>query len=123
MAKADEKFNLPTGYSLLSEIAEASSAFVDARLTAILHKFENTIEYIHISDQYSGPQQEEGAQTTKRGEAQKMLIVSFFIPADKTDQDLRQILQLVIYLIGMSRSLFHVMCNLINTDLIFICFL
>lgn len=106
---------MPAGYSLLSEIAEASSAFVDAKLAAILHKFENIIEYIHISDQFSGPAVEEGSQPTKRPETQKMLIVSFFIPpADKTDQDLRQILQLVIYLIGKK---YHVLLqNVHNTD-------
>jgi hypothetical protein len=36
----------------------------------------------------------------KQPETQKMLIVSFFINSDKTEQDLRPILQLVIYLIG-----------------------
>lgn len=85
---------------MLSEIAEASSAFVDSRLTTILHKFENVIEYIHISDQFSGAQVEEGSQPTKLPETKKMLIVSFFINSDKTDQDLRPILQLVMYLIG-----------------------
>lgn len=98
---------MPSGYTLLSEIAEASSAFVDARLTTILHKFENVIDYIHISDQFCGAQIEEGSQPMKQPETKKMLIVSFYINSDKTEQDLRPILQLVIYLIGENFDTFH----------------
>ncbi|CRK99942.1 CLUMA_CG013241, isoform A [Clunio marinus] len=99
VAKADEKYNLPTGYSVLSELAEASSAILDARLVAMLHKYNNVIESIHISDQYVGVQVEQEGPVMKQPETKKMLIVSFFI-SEKTDmEEFRPLLQLVIYLI------------------------
>lgn len=98
--KADEKYNLPAGYTLLSEIAEASAAFIDARLIAMLHKYNNVIDSIHISDQYVGSQPDQEGQPMKQPETKKMLVVSFFMN-EKTDmEELRPLLQLVIYLIG-----------------------
>lgn len=102
VAKADEKYNLPTGFTLLSEIAEASSAILDTKVVAMLNKYSSVIDSIHISDQFSGTQleQQDGSQPMKQPETKKMLIVSFFIN-DKTDmEEMRPLLQLVIYLIG-----------------------
>lgn len=39
---------------LLNEIGEAASFILDAKVTALLNKNEDLIDYIHISDQYSG---------------------------------------------------------------------
>ena len=105
VAKADEKYNLPTGFTLLSEIAEASSAILDTKVVAMLNKYSSIIDSIHISDQFTGTQleQQDGSQPMKQTETKKMLIVSFFIN-DKTDmEELRPLLQLVIYLIGELR--------------------
>lgn len=103
VAKADEKYNLPTGYSVLSELAEASSAILDARLVAILHKYTN-LDSIHISDQYTGSQPDQEGQTLKQPDTKKMLVVSYSI-SDKTEmEDLRPLLQLVIYLVGEYRK-------------------
>lgn len=106
VTKADEKYNLPAGYSVLSELAEASSAILDARLVAMLHKYNNVIESIHISDQYSGAgTEQEGQPITKQPETKKMLIVSFFISEKTEMEEMRPLLQLVIYLIGKSTLL------------------
>lgn len=54
-----EKFGLPSGFYVMSEIAEAASAILDARVLQAFSKFAPYIDYIHISDQFSGPKQQE----------------------------------------------------------------
>lgn len=54
-----EKFNLPVGFFVMSEISEATSAILDARVVQAFNKYASYIDYIHISDQYSGPKQQE----------------------------------------------------------------
>lgn len=39
---------------LFNEIGEAASFILDAKVISLLNKYEDLIEYIHISDQYSG---------------------------------------------------------------------
>lgn len=110
VAKADEKYALPPGFVVLSELAEASSAILDAKVVAMLHKYQNVIESIHISDQFTGnvvpPEQTEASM--KPPETKKMIIVSFFISEKTAMEDFRPLLQLVIYLIGIPRKLFQI---------------
>ena len=54
-----EKFNLPPGFYVMSEISEATSAILDAKVLQAFNKYSQYIDYIHISDQYSGPKQQE----------------------------------------------------------------
>ncbi|KAL7052194.1 hypothetical protein ACKWTF_004813 [Chironomus riparius] len=100
VAKSEDKYNLPNGFSVLSEIAEATSAVIDSRLLAILSKYSNSIESIHISDQYSGLAiQDQDTQQAVKPEMKKMLIITYTF-TDKTDmEELKPIMQLVIYLI------------------------
>ncbi len=98
VTKADERYNLPAGFSVLSELPEATAAIIDSRIIAVLNKSNQLIDSIHISDQYSGPVLQEEQQAVK-SETKKMLIVTYFF-SEKTDmEDLRQLMQLVIYLI------------------------
>ncbi|KAF2364855.1 Protein of unknown function DUF1682 [Trinorchestia longiramus] len=127
----DRKGSLPTkqyascaGYSkllLLSEIAEASNAILtDQRTVAVLGKHLARINYLHISDQYSGPQQPDADQqqtlttASKMPPVQRVAILSFqLLPpvnrskssAAKPDrltsddmEQLRSLLMLVLYL-------------------------
>lgn len=57
--KPAEKFGLPSGFFVMSEIAEAASAIFDSRLIQAFNKYSQDIDYIHISDQYSGQKQQE----------------------------------------------------------------
>lgn len=101
VTKPDEKYNLPsTGFSVLSEIHEATQAMIDSRIIAVLNKYSQLIESIHISDQYSGPVlQDQDTQQMVKPDVKRMLIVTYVF-TDKTDmEDLRQLMQLVIYLI------------------------
>ena len=53
-----EKYGLPSNFSLLSEIVEVT-ALLDSRILAVLSKYADLIDYIHFSDQFSGPKQPE----------------------------------------------------------------
>ncbi|XP_001850592.2 coiled-coil domain-containing protein 47 [Culex quinquefasciatus] len=100
--KADEKYNCP-GYSLLSEIAEASSSLLDSRLVAALNKFSHLIEYIHVSDQYSGPIQQEDPNTLKQPEVKRILHCGFNMPAKLDMEEMKPLLVLVLYLMERVR--------------------
>ena len=43
----------------MSEIGEVTSAMLDSKILAVLNKYNNLVEYIHFSDQFSGPKQTE----------------------------------------------------------------
>lgn len=104
VAKSDDKYKVPAGFSVLSEIPEASGAVLDSRLLAALHKYAALIEYIHISDQYSGAvppaeDQQSSAEKLKQPEAKRMLMAAFNLPKDGGDEDSsKALLTLVFYL-------------------------
>lgn len=54
-----EKFGLPSGFYVMSEIAETTSAILDTKVLQTFSKFAPYIDYIHISDQFSGRKQQE----------------------------------------------------------------
>lgn len=54
-----EKFGLPPGFLVMSEIGEALSAILDTKVIQVFNKYAPFIDYIHISDQYSKPKQQE----------------------------------------------------------------
>lgn len=70
---------------------------------AILNKYEDILDYIHVSDQFSETQAEQDAEPQlKKPSVKRMLVISFFIPEKSEMEDLRPLLQLVIYLIGLT---------------------
>lgn len=105
--KDGDKYKLPAGFTLLSEIAEASAAIIDARLIAMLQRFPNIIDSIHISDQYA----EQDGQQAKQPETKKMLVVSFFMDATTDVEELRPLLQLVVHLMGKHRARNFLLCR------------
>ncbi|XP_058455951.1 PAT complex subunit CCDC47 [Malaya genurostris] len=100
--KTEEKYNI-MGYSLLSEIAEASSTLLDSRLIAALNKYSHLIEYIHVSDQYSGPVQQDDPNTLKQPEVKRILHCGFNIPAKIEMEELKPLLVLVLYMMERIR--------------------
>lgn len=52
--KSGEKFNIPANFQIMSEIGEATSAMLDAKISAVLNKYADYVDYIHFSDQFSG---------------------------------------------------------------------
>lgn len=70
--KAGDKYNINSGFNVMSEISEAASAMLDSKVIAVLNKFPEYIDYIHFSDQYSGPKQTEDSGTLKLPETEKV---------------------------------------------------
>ncbi|CAF0940648.1 unnamed protein product [Adineta ricciae] len=63
--KSADKKGFPGNYQVLSEIGEASSHITnDQKLAEFLTKYPDAIEYIHISDQYSGMKIQSDQQTS-----------------------------------------------------------
>lgn len=70
--KSGEKFNIPSSFNVMSEIAESTSAMLDSKVTAVLNKYTDLVDYIHISDQYSGIKQPEDNGALKLPDTQKV---------------------------------------------------
>ena len=58
-------------------MGEAASAMLDRTVTTVLNKFEGQIEYMHFSDQYSGPKLQDEGTPTKMPETKKVLTFCF----------------------------------------------
>lgn len=60
MRKSADKFGYnQEKFVLLNEIGEAAGVLLDSKVLSVLEKFEDLVDYIHISDQYSGPKLQE----------------------------------------------------------------
>lgn len=91
---------MPNGFSVLSEIPEASSAILDSRVLAALSKFSHLIDYIYISDQYNGAlQTDDSASTLKMPDVKKQLLVGFNLPKNNDMEAVKPLLVLVFYLL------------------------
>ncbi|PNF34144.1 Coiled-coil domain-containing protein 47 [Cryptotermes secundus] len=97
-----EKYGLPSNFSLLCEIVEVAASLLDPRIVAVINKYADIIDYIHFSDQFSGPKQPEDSSLTKLPDTKKLLMFGFNIPLkgkpvhEAMDQ-MRPLLQLVFY--------------------------
>lgn len=77
--KSVDKFGINASkFVLMNEIGEVSSFFFDQRITSLIDKFEDSIDFIHLSDQYSGPRASDlDPQPLKLPEVKKILHVAF----------------------------------------------
>lgn len=65
-------------FFLLNEIPEISAAILDPKVVSVLNQHEDAIDYIHISDQYSGPKPSEyEPQPLKMPETRKIATFAF----------------------------------------------
>ncbi|XP_052223443.1 PAT complex subunit CCDC47-like isoform X1 [Dreissena polymorpha] len=78
--KAVENYNLPESFQLQSEIGEATSIVLDKKVCAYLEKYEQQIEYIHISDQYSGAKSQYDENQSKMPDVRPSLVFCFNVP-------------------------------------------
>lgn len=63
--KSGDKFGLPDNFIVMSEINEVRAAFLDHKTLAAFERFADYIDYVHISDRYSGPKPyDESSPTT-----------------------------------------------------------
>ncbi|KAJ8687374.1 hypothetical protein QAD02_023168 [Eretmocerus hayati] len=104
-----EKFNLPVGFFVMSEISEATSAILDAKVVQAFNKYAQYIDYIHISDQYSGPKQQEDSTQLTMPEVKRVLLVGLNISIKgrinnhDSQEKIRPLLQLTFYLLDKLR--------------------
>lgn len=78
--KPGDRVGLPSSFSVMNEISEATSAMLDSRITAVFNKYSELIDYIHFSDQYSGVKQPEDGSALKLPDVQKVLLFGFNVP-------------------------------------------
>ena len=48
---APEKYGIPAGFVVMSEIPEVTAAMLDSKMVAILNKYPELVDSIHFSDQ------------------------------------------------------------------------
>lgn len=95
---------MPSGFSVLSEIPEASSAMLDSRVTAALDKWGHLIDYIYVSDQHNGaiPQEDSSAQL-KLPDVKQYLLFGFNLPKANDIESAKPLLVLVFYMLEKIR--------------------
>ncbi|XP_014478117.1 PREDICTED: coiled-coil domain-containing protein 47 isoform X2 [Dinoponera quadriceps] len=104
-----EKFGLPSGFCVMSEIAEAASAILDTRVQHLFAKYAPHIDYIHISDQFSGRKQQEDTAQLTMPEVRRVLMVGLNISLKgrtcdmETRQKLKILLHFTFYLLDKLR--------------------
>lgn len=99
-----EKQNIPSNFSIMSEIPETTSALLDSKLTTILNKYAEYVEYIHFSDQYTGVKQADDTGALKLPDTQKVLLFGFNVSprgvgTTETMEQLKPLMTMVLYCI------------------------
>ncbi|XP_075750285.1 PAT complex subunit CCDC47 isoform X2 [Rhipicephalus microplus] len=79
--KRPDKYGLPGNFTVLSEMGEVANAMLDQKVLSVIKRYEESIDYIHMSDQYSGPRLQEDTQPTKLPEVKKVLLFGFNVDA------------------------------------------
>lgn len=100
--KSGDKFNLPATFNVMSEIAEATSAMLDSKVTAVLNKYAEFVDYIHFSDQYSGLKQPDDGGSLKIPDTQRVLLFGFNMPIkgvslEEAVEQLKPVMNMVFY--------------------------
>lgn len=103
-----EKLGLPPGFYVMSEIAEATSAILDTKVLQAFTKFSSYIDYIHISDQFSGPKRIEETIQLTMPKVNRVLLVGLNISikgriSTSEQEKLKPLLQLTFYLLDKLR--------------------
>merc|ERR1719242_2900142 len=97
-----DKFDLPSNYFVMSEVAEVASAMLDAKIVSMFRKFPDVIDTIHFSDQFTGPKPTDDQQPLELPQGKQVLIFVFnLLTKDKTleqaIEETKPLMQLVFY--------------------------
>uniref|UniRef100_A0A915P3A5 PAT complex subunit CCDC47 n=1 Tax=Meloidogyne floridensis TaxID=298350 RepID=A0A915P3A5_9BILA len=87
-----EKLQLLPSFCVYAEVAEIVPAIIDSTTVHFLKRCEKYIEYVHISDQYSGAKQQDGQNSSKLPETHPTLIFSFILNPDNDDTSIDELL-------------------------------
>ncbi|KHJ86419.1 hypothetical protein OESDEN_13834, partial [Oesophagostomum dentatum] len=97
--KTTSQFGLPPSFALYAEQVEATYAIFEPGVAAILRKYEKSIEYVHISDQYSGPKPPEGETYTRLPEVVRLVQFSLSLDECRDKDSQAELLQLMFYIV------------------------
>uniref|UniRef100_A0A914V2V8 PAT complex subunit CCDC47 n=1 Tax=Plectus sambesii TaxID=2011161 RepID=A0A914V2V8_9BILA len=106
--KNADKLGLPASFTIFSEISEATTSMIDPRVTQVINKYEECIDYIHFSDQYSGLKPQEGETQTRLPESANVLVFGFNIPgkmgaSERHIEQIKPLLSMVFYCLDKVR--------------------
>ncbi|XP_065220109.1 PAT complex subunit CCDC47 [Planococcus citri] len=96
-----EKYELPSSFNVMSEINEVAISFLDAKTISAFNRYADLIDYVHISDRYSGPKSPED-NPGKQLEFKRMFLIGFSIPdngksAEEVAEHMYPLMTLVFY--------------------------
>ncbi|TRY71047.1 hypothetical protein TCAL_09638 [Tigriopus californicus] len=106
--RSAEKYGVPAQFMLMAEMAEVSSAMLDSKMIAVLNKYPESIDSIHISDQFTGPKPQDDQVPEELPKGKKVLIFAFNIPLKKVQveeavDNMKHLLLLVFYMVDKLR--------------------
>ncbi|KAL6727547.1 hypothetical protein Aduo_009416 [Ancylostoma duodenale] len=102
--KTTSQFGLPPSFALYTEQVEATYAIFEPGVSAILRKYEKAVEYVHISDQYSGPKPPEGETYTRLPEVVRLVQFSLNLDECRDKDAQAELLQLMFYIVDKVRK-------------------
>nr|XP_054768067.1 PAT complex subunit CCDC47-like [Lytechinus pictus] len=103
--RSGDKFGLPASTVVLAELGEVVNGVLDTKVLNCLNSHPEMFDYMHISDQFSGPKPAaEDEQPTTMPPTEKVLICNFKVPGNgrsaKSDiEDMLPMMKMVIYLV------------------------
>uniref|UniRef100_A0A8R1HY50 PAT complex subunit CCDC47 n=1 Tax=Caenorhabditis japonica TaxID=281687 RepID=A0A8R1HY50_CAEJA len=104
--QAAAQFNLPASWQLYSDQTEVIFSILEPGVVSLLKKHEEVIEFIHISDQFTGQKPADGESYTRLPEPQRYMYVQLNMKALGQDEEtVAEILNLVFYLIDKVRKM------------------
>ncbi|CAF4605941.1 unnamed protein product, partial [Rotaria sp. Silwood2] len=115
--KNADKKGLSANYQILSELGEVSSAIIDTKVADFMDKFPDAVEYIHISDQYTGmkgqngDQQSSSAPQTNTGTAAQQQDA-----LNTSERSIRRVLIIAFNLMPHNGRSLQVTCESLSSD-------
>ncbi|EFO94401.1 CRE-CCDC-47 protein [Caenorhabditis remanei] len=104
--QAAQQLNLPATWQLYADQNEVLFSILEPGVVSLLKKHEEAIEFIHISDQYTGPKPAEGESYTRLPDPQRFMFVSLNLKSLGQDEEsATEILNLVFYLIDKVKKM------------------
>ncbi|KAI1279562.1 PAT complex subunit CCDC47 [Halotydeus destructor] len=98
-------------FVMFNEIGEVASTLLDSKVTTVIDTFEDYIDYIQISDQYSGMKMPDETPMIKLPEVNKTMVFAFNCSTTKTAtttesmENLKALTQLVFYMLEKVKRL------------------
>jgi len=100
--KKGEIYGLPAQFQVLSEIHEAAETVIDGRMLKLIEQYEGLIDYVHVSDQFSGTRTERDQNvTSKFPDTETIFTFCFNIPGHSAEEmaNMRPLLQYCLFFI------------------------